>query len=144
MASSDYETAFNKIVAFTSKRRTEDITRHEINCTRELAGPFTPGGILVLLQEPLPDHPWIDGIDAVISQCSSLSLLREAVFLGSSGNLNLEKDVSVLDRWPMHDKKTHVQLQNTHPAKMDELNYLLRNAIIAKNPEVIICMGTVS
>ena len=53
-----YKQAFDNIVSFVKDVREYGIRAGELLVTETLAGPFTSGGLLVLLQEPLAYHTW--------------------------------------------------------------------------------------
>lgn len=51
-----------------------DRLRHEIPqdekaVTQDIAKPYCVGGLLVLLMQPRLDHPWQDGMSAVVTDC---------------------------------------------------------------------------
>lgn len=91
---------FQKIVTYAGELRNHRIPDEEIDCTRQLAGPFTRGGLIILLIEPRAHHPWGAGIHRVILDCLTLRALEEGVRIGSNETLSLIDDVSVLDLRP--------------------------------------------
>ena len=106
-----YEDVFESIVNFIIALRhneplgiNEPLGLNEYDVTRNLAGPFTQGGLLVLLQEPRVNHTWDYGVDWVVSDCASLDILREGLRVVSGGKLSITSDVSVIDRWPFLHK----------------------------------------
>lgn len=134
-----YEKIIEEIIDFA--RTTHSTTGAEATVTKTFAAPFSWGGLLVLLERPLATHPWQEGASQVISQCRTLELLRQGLELASNGLLRFLEDVSVLDRWPMHDETRSSRLT----AKMsNQLDELALKAIIAKKPDIILCMGQVS
>ena len=131
-----YLRAFNEIVHCASRVRGKPIDPDELKVTKQLAGPFTNGGLLILLERPLCTHPWKGGMVMVVDECPTLAALREALaILG----LGLEDSVSVLDVRPFLPKKSEPSRANT----LDELNELTCQAIRAKRPDVVLCMGEV-
>lgn len=134
-----FERAFEAILVFTQAIHL--IERAEISVTKVFAGPFSQGGLLVLLERPLATHPWEGGASEVISDCPTLELLQQGLRLASNGLIRFLEDVSVLDRWPMHDQ---ARLSKLTPNMCSELDRLALEAIIAKRPDVILCMGEVS
>jgi hypothetical protein len=134
-----YEHAFNEIVEFVEKNRASAVSHDELTVTNKLAGPFTYGGILVLLQEPRDNHPWPKGIDAVVSDCNTLHALNEGLQIGSNKVLSLNDNVSLLDSRPFFTETEFDDLKK----KQDELYDLVIAAIEAKQPDVILCMGKV-
>ena len=135
-----YGDAFDDIIAFVREIRYRPIFVNECDGTTVLAGPFTPGGLLILSLEPLDNHPWAKGNDIVISECLSLALLREGVLVGSDGAQSLTKDVSIMDRWPLLPKRHHTKLQTSD---VEVLDRLVLHAICTKRSDVILCMGEV-
>jgi hypothetical protein len=135
-----YSAIFNTIVEFAAATRGSPIPDTELNITTQLAGPFTPGGLLILLQEPRPIHPWDSGFDSVIEDCKTLDLLETWIGLGSKGSMSLARDVSVLDSRPLLVAKEYLGLGEK---KGGELYGLVRRAIEAKRPDVVLCMGRV-
>jgi hypothetical protein len=99
--------------------------------------------LLVLLQEPLWNHPWAESVDAVISGCATLKMLHEGIWVASNGTLSLIEYVSVIDRWPLLPKVRHTELERTNPEKMRRLDRLVFQAILAKKSDAILCMGKV-
>src|SRR5687767_1645452 len=89
-----YEASFDNIVRLIGSLRRQEVSGDEYNVTKALAGPFRVGGLLVLLQEPLGNHPWSKGADTVVSSCPTLNMLNEAICVASNGVLNLINHVS--------------------------------------------------
>ncbi|KAF2181006.1 hypothetical protein K469DRAFT_692522 [Zopfia rhizophila CBS 207.26] len=137
-AANTYEQAFDKIVLFAEKARGYRIQPDELAVTKNFAGPFTHGGLFILLLEPRPYHPWSEGVNAVISNCDSLDSLNEAVQIGSKRALSLINDVSVIDLRPFLVKAHHPTLRGD---EWEELYDLIFSAIKAKQPDVLLCMG---
>ena len=132
-----YENTFKAIAKFAKCISSRQISRDEEDVTAALAGPFTKGGLLVLLLEPLSSHPWSAGVDMVVSQCATLDMLQEGIQAASKQTLSLTDDVSVIDRWPFFPRSGRPE------QKLTTLDYLLLDTIHAKEPEVILCMGKV-
>jgi hypothetical protein len=141
-ATSEYKSSFNRIVELIRNLRDLPVSPDELEVTEKLAGPFTSGGLFVLLQEPLEKHPWEKGADAVVSECPALDILREGIRAASDRTLNLIPDVSVLDRWPLLSRKCRNGLMNSN--EMERLDELVIQAIQIKRPDVILCMGQVT
>jgi hypothetical protein len=135
-----YSAIFNTIVEFAAATRRSPIPKAELEITTKLAGPFTPGGLLVLLEEPRPTHPWDRGINNVIKDCGTLDLLETWIGLGSQGSMGLAQNVAVLDSRPLLVAKEHTNLGEE---EWSELYGLVRKAIEAKRPDVVLCMGRV-
>jgi hypothetical protein len=135
-----YSAIFNTIVDFAAAARRSSIPDAELDVTTKLAEPFTPGGLLVLLQEPRRTHPWESGINGVIEDCGTLDLLDTWIKLGSGGSMSLTRNVSVLDSRPLLVAEDHPDLGEE---EWGELNGLVLEAIEAKRPKVVLCMGRV-
>lgn len=136
-----FEELFQKIVTYASELRNHRISDEEVDCTRQLAGPFSRGGLLILLIEPREHHPWQTGIHRVILDCRTLRALEEGVRIGSNETLSLIDDVSVLDLRPFVWNKLRNKLQEDQLVKLYDLVF---EAICAKRPDTILCMGNVS
>jgi hypothetical protein len=108
-----------------------------------LALPTESSNVMILLQDPRDNHPWSDGVDEVINTCKTLEYLRSAFGKCTSGELNLLKNVSILDVRPMLPKKDWEQLT---PRQRDGVQILLADAIKAWLDEykVVLYMGKVS
>lgn len=137
----DYETAFEDIVRFVKNHRKHAITEHELEVTKTLAAPFTRGGSLVLLLEPRHRHPWKLGADLVIRDCKTLRVMDDGFKLASEGCLSFTKGVSVLDLRPFLVMNDDPQLECEIWEHLYDLVY---EAIKAKEPDVLLCMGNVS
>lgn len=141
--SSDLQTygeTFHHIVAYIRQIRRTPLSDAEIDVTESLAGPFTCGGLLVILQEPLQSHPWHKGTDAVVSECPTFCALREGLQIGLQGSLTVLHHVSVLDLRPFISKEQNTLIE---VCQREKLYSLLMRAIDAKRPDVILCMGQV-
>ncbi|KAH7386074.1 hypothetical protein BKA66DRAFT_582940 [Pyrenochaeta sp. MPI-SDFR-AT-0127] len=137
-APSDYEKAFNEIVRYAEKIRKRCIPPAELDVTKALAMPFTPGGLLIMLLEPRPNHPWSFGLQSVCSDCRTLQVIIEGLQIGSNGSLGLEHDVSLLDLRPFLCKRSYPKVQDE---QWEELYDLVFSAVEAKQPDVFLCMG---
>jgi hypothetical protein len=135
-----YSAIFNTIVDFAAATRGSPIPDTELDITTQLAGPFTPGGLLVLLEEPRRTHPWHRGLDGVIKDCGTLDLLETWIRHGSQGSMSLAENVAVLDSRPLLVAEDHSDLGKEG---WGELYRLVRKAIEAKRPDVVLCMGKV-
>lgn len=132
---------FQKIVTYAGELRNHRIPDEEIDCTRQLAGPFTRGGLIILLIEPRAHHPWGAGIHRVILDCLTLRALEEGVRIGSNETLSLIDDVSVLDLRPFIWSGLRNKLQEDQLVQLYDLVF---EAICAKRPDTVLCMGEVS
>lgn len=139
--SDTFEQLFWKIVKYASELRNHRIPDEEIDCTRQLAGPFSRGGLLILLIEPREHHPWQAGIRRVILDCRTLRALEEGVGIGSNETLSLTNDISVLDLRPFIWSGLRNNIQKD---QLVQLHDLVFEAIRAKRPDTILCMGEVS
>lgn len=132
--------SFNKLVKFVKYLRNYQIYNAELECTKALAGPFSTGGLLIVLLEPLQNHPWEKGVDAVISTCRTLSCLKEGLQIGSDGVLSLVNHVSLVDQRALMSKEQNMKIS----AYQREILYdFVVEAIDAKKPDVVLCMGNV-
>jgi hypothetical protein len=136
----EYKAAFQEIVRFVNEYRTDMITEHELEVTEALAGPFTQGGLLIVLLEPRIYHPWKNGVYSVIQDCRSLRVMDEGLKFVSQGLLSLTNGVSLLDIRPFFVKKCYPDLDSDVWERLYDLVY---EAIKAKKPDVLLCMGNV-
>ncbi|KAF2193553.1 hypothetical protein K469DRAFT_691115 [Zopfia rhizophila CBS 207.26] len=133
-ASKTYSEAFDAIVAKVGEIQKEAIPRDELTVTIDLARPFTSGGLLILLWQPLNDHPWCEGTKRVVKKCHTLDALDKA--LRAVLNSSLVDGASVLDVeafYNLNFKPTTEQ--------REALQDLIFQAISMKCPNVILCMG---
>lgn len=137
----DYFNAFENLHRWAKQLRENPIHISEFNVTKTLAAPFSIGGLLVILMEPLQDHPWRKGVDAVVSTCPSLRGLSEGIRIGSDSSLNLVDSVSLLDQRAFICKEENKKLEAWQRERLYEL---VIKAIDAKKPDVVLCMGSVS
>jgi hypothetical protein len=135
-----HRTSFESVIKAVKDCRLQRVSEHEQTVTTTLAGPFTQGGLLILLQEPLGHHPWSEGVEQVISRCPTLNLLREAIALASDGTLSLVDDVTVIDRWPLLCPAHRKSLSS---AEIENIEKFLRQTLYTKKPDAILCMGLV-
>ncbi|KAI1734808.1 hypothetical protein F4680DRAFT_462128 [Xylaria scruposa] len=111
----------------------------EISITSQLAGPATTGGILVTLQQPRGDHPFEDGVEAVIHDCDTFSALDELFLAASCGTINVKEHVSLVDLLPFTPQRP-----DTVSSKVLKHAFeASRLAICAKMPDVVLCSGRV-
>jgi hypothetical protein len=136
----EYKAAFQEIVRFVNRYRKHTITEHELEVTEALAGPFTQGGLIVFLLEPRIYHPWKKGVYFVIQDYRSLRVMDEGLKFVSQGSLSLTKGVSLLDIRPLFVKKCYPDLDSEVWERLYDLVY---EAIKAKKPDALLCMGDV-
>ncbi|KAF4944066.1 hypothetical protein FGADI_12948 [Fusarium gaditjirri] len=116
-------------------RRSSD----EIKTTAKLAGPAVKGGIAITLQQPRHNHPFEEGIDAVIEDCESLYALYDVFRAVSCETLDIRTDITIVDLLPYVSEDV---------AKIpdDELQESFRAStqiICDKEPDVLLCAGKI-
>lgn len=136
----EYKAAFQDIVRFVKEYRKHTITEQELEVTEALAAPFTQGGLLIILLEPRARHPWTLGVYSVIQDCRSLRVLEEGLKFVSQGLLSLTNGVSLLDLRPFLTKNCYPDLDSQIWERLYDIVY---EAIKAKNPDALLCMGDV-
>ncbi|KAH3992443.1 hypothetical protein HBI56_196540 [Parastagonospora nodorum] len=134
----EYKVAFESILRFVKEYRTSTITEHELEVTEALAGLFTQGGMLIVLLEPRRWHPWTQGIHYVIQNCKSLRVMDDGLKFVSEEVLSLTNSVSLLDLRPLLVKGDYPHLESKVWERLYDLVY---EAIKAKKPDVLLCMG---
>ncbi|KAK1590127.1 uncharacterized protein LY79DRAFT_555172 [Colletotrichum navitas] len=115
------------------------LPRAEIQVTAQLAGPPVKGGIVVMLQQPRHNHPFEEGLGAVIDSCETLRALEDIFTVVSCGTLDFREDIAVVDLLPY---------VSGDPRDVD--NTRLRNAFLLstatiydKSPDVLLCAGKI-
>jgi hypothetical protein len=136
----EYKAAFQEIVRFVKRYRKHTITEHELGVTEALARPFTQGGLLIVLLEPRIWHPWKLGVNSVIQNCRSLRVMDDGLKFVSQGLLSLTNGVCLLDLRPFFVKKCYPELNSGVWKNLYDLVY---EAIKAKKPNALLCMGNV-
>ncbi|KFA73448.1 hypothetical protein S40288_10892 [Stachybotrys chartarum IBT 40288] len=111
----------------------------EVRVTKELAGPPTKGGIAIVLQQPRDNHPFDEGLDAVIKDCRSLAALADVFKTVSDGTLDIRTDVTIVDLLSYLPDKAAGLHENT----LTEAFRTLTDVIREKEPEVLLCAGKV-
>ncbi|KAM0332322.1 hypothetical protein ACHAQA_002598 [Verticillium albo-atrum] len=113
--------------------------RDEIKVTAELAGPALKGGIAIALQQPRNNHPYSQGLDAVIADCETLRALEDIFDAASCGSLSIRKNITVVDLLPFVSenvsKVQDAQLRNSFRATTQ--------IICDKDPDVLLCAGRI-
>ncbi|KAK5994464.1 hypothetical protein PT974_04939 [Cladobotryum mycophilum] len=116
-----------------------NVPDYEIQVIAQLAGPAVKGGIAIVLQQPRKNHPFEDGLDAVIEDCKTLSSLCDIFATVSCGTLDLRTDISVVDLLPyIPDKVTtinDVTLKDSFRTSVQ--------AVCDKEPDVLLCAGQI-
>ncbi|KAI0420844.1 hypothetical protein F5X98DRAFT_391575 [Xylaria grammica] len=111
----------------------------EIQVTSQLAGPATTGGILVTLKQPRYNHPFENGLKAVIHDCETLGALEQLFKAASCGTLNLEQHVSLVDLLPF----TPQRVETVPSQALQDAFEASRLTICAKRPDVVLCSGRI-
>lgn len=130
----------NSHVSFLQTRGRElGRSKDEIKVTVEMAGPASPGGIAVILQQPR-DHPFERGTEAVIEDCETLAALRDIFAAVSCGTLNLRRDISVVDLLPYI---TEAEMNRMSDASIKNAFQATVQALCIKEPDVTLCAGRI-
>lgn len=111
----------------------------EISVTAALAGPSTTGGIAIVLQQPRHNHPFEQGLDAVIDDCDTLRALQDIFQTVSLNSLDIRTNVSVVDVLPYVSEKP----DNADDAVLRSSFRTSAAAICSKEPKVVLCAGQV-
>lgn len=112
----------------------------EISVTKELAAPARRGGIAVALQQPRDNHPFSEGVDAVIDDCSTLAGLDELFLAASCGTLSIRANVTVIDLMPyIPDKIMNAMTDDQLRQSFD----VASRAFCEKMPDVVLCAGKI-
>lgn len=111
----------------------------EIHVTTQLAGPAMKGGIAVALQQPRHNHPFKEGLNAVIQNCETLYALDEIFAVVSCGSLNIRTNIAVVDLLPYISE----DIAEINDATLKESFHALTQTICDKEPYVLLCAGRV-
>ncbi|TQN63745.1 hypothetical protein CSHISOI_11666, partial [Colletotrichum shisoi] len=109
----------------------------EIEVTAKLAGPPVMGGIAVLLQQPRHNHPFEQGLDAVIADCETLRALDDIFSVVSCGTMDISKDIAVIDLVPYVTKS----LADVDDTRLENAFHTSVETILDKRPDVLLCAG---
>lgn len=110
-------------------------SRKEIEVTAQIAGPAAKGGIAIALQQPRHNHPFKEGLDAVIKDCKTLYALCDIFTTVSCGTLDIRTDITVVDLLPYVSEKV-ATISN---AKLRESFQASVQTICDKEPDVLLC-----
>lgn len=141
MFPSDYTEAFYQLTHLVQEFHKTPFSEDELNVTLALAEPLRKGGLLVILQDPLENHPWTDGVYAVIEQCNTLSCLEEGLRIVSEDHASLAYNVSLLDIRPFMDANRFADLSSIQRKRYFDAVIAM---IYTKAPEAILCLSKVS
>jgi hypothetical protein len=111
----------------------------EIEVTTQLAVPAFKGGIAVALQQPRHNHPFENGLDAVIENCKTLYALEEIFSAVSCMSLNIRSDVTVVDLLPYIPE----DVARIDDATLEESFRTSKNIMLDKEPSVLLCAGRI-
>lgn len=109
----------------------------EIAVTAQLAGPALKGGIAIALQQPRDNHPFEDGLDAVIEDCETLWALEDIFDVVSCGSLDIRTDIAVVDLLPYVSE----DIENIDETTLKESFRASTQIICDKKPYVLLCAG---
>ncbi|OBR16274.1 hypothetical protein CH63R_01454 [Colletotrichum higginsianum IMI 349063] len=109
----------------------------EIEVTAKLAGPPVMGGIAVLLQQPRHNHPFEQGLDAVIADCETLRALDDIFSVVSCGTMDISKNIAVIDLVPYVTKS----LADVDDTRLKNAFHTSVETILDKRPDVLLCAG---
>jgi hypothetical protein len=111
----------------------------EIQVTMQLAGPANKGGIAIALQQPRHNHPFENGLDAVIQNCETLYALDDVFSAVSCRSLNIRTNVTVVDLLPYVSECT----ARIDDATLEESFRASKHIMLDKEPSVLLCAGRI-
>ncbi|KAK3177775.1 hypothetical protein K4F52_009473 [Lecanicillium sp. MT-2017a] len=138
----DYRSGLHSLLRMAKSLR-PCIPAAEVAITLQFAGPYTPGGLLVLLKQPRSNHPWERGASAVIKDCDTLDMVNEGAIRFHGGD-GLQGAVSLLDTRPFLPEEITNSLSQHDTEEIEEIEDFVMACIQAKNPACILCMGDVA
>ncbi|OGE54745.1 hypothetical protein PENARI_c005G09013 [Penicillium arizonense] len=111
----------------------------EIQVTAQLAGPAFKGGIAVALQQPRHNHPFEEGLDAVIRDCKTLYALDDVFAAVSCGSLDIRTNVTIVDLLPYVSES----IASIDGAILEESFRASKHIMLDKEPSVLLCAGKI-
>lgn len=129
----------NHVSRIEARGRVLKRSRREIQVTAQLAGPAVKGGIAIALQQPRRNHPFEEGLDAVIDDCGTLYALYDIFTAVSCGTLDIRTDITIVDLLP-YESETLAEIGDT---KLRKSFSTLAQVICDKKPDVLLCAGKI-
>lgn len=114
-------------------------SNEEVQVTGQLAGPASQGGLVIALQQPRNNHPFEDGLDAVIKDCDTLFALRDVFLTVSCGSLDIRTDIAVIDLLPYLSG----DVKEMDDASLTQAFASTTRIMGEKNPSVLLCAGRI-
>jgi hypothetical protein len=111
----------------------------EIQVTAQLAGPAFKGGIAVALQQPRHNHPFEEGLDAVIRDCKTLYALDDVFAAVSCGSLDIRANITIVDLLPYVSES----IASIDGAILEESFRASKHIMLDKEPSVLLCAGKI-
>jgi hypothetical protein len=111
----------------------------EIQVTAQLAGPAFKGGIAVALQQPRHNHPFEEGLDAVIRDCETLYALDDVFAAVSCRSLDIRTNVTIVDLLPYVSEP----IASIDGAILEKSFCASKHIMLAKEPSVLLCAGKI-
>lgn len=111
----------------------------EIQVTTELAGPAVKGGIAVALQQPRHNHPFEEGLNAVIQDCETLSALDDVFSAVSCRSLSIRTNIAVVDLLPYIPE----DIESIDDTTLEESFRTSKHIMLDKEPSVLLCAGRI-
>ncbi|KEY72608.1 hypothetical protein S7711_11025 [Stachybotrys chartarum IBT 7711] len=115
------------------------LDHHEVRVTKQLAGPATKGGIAIVLQQPRDNHPFSEGLDAVVEDCQTLSALSSMFKIASRGTLDMSTDITIIDLLSYLPNPVN----GIDDAALSEAFQAATEMICKKEPHVVLCAGKI-
>ncbi|KAK1972510.1 hypothetical protein LY78DRAFT_650505 [Colletotrichum sublineola] len=120
--------------------RSLQLPRAEIQVTAQLAGPPVKGGIVVMLQQPRNNHPFGQGLGAVIDDCETFRALEDIFTVVSRGTLDFRKDIAVVDLLPF----VAGDPRDIDDARLRKAFRTSTATVCDKRPDVLLCAGKIT
>ncbi|GIJ90985.1 hypothetical protein Asppvi_009950 [Aspergillus pseudoviridinutans] len=109
----------------------------EIQVTSQLAGPAMKGGIAVVLQQPRHNHPFEEGLSAVIDNCETLYALDDIFSAVSCESLSIRTNITVVDLLSYMSE----DIASIGDEILRESFRASAHIILDKEPSILLCAG---
>ena len=129
----------NHVSRIEARGRSLERSREEIQVTAQMAGPAVKGGIAVVLQQPRHNHPFENGLAAVIEDCETLYAFYDIFTAVSCRTLDIRTDITFVDLLPYVSE----DVAEIDDAKLEESFRVSVQTICDKQPDVLLCAAKI-
>ncbi|KAF7175064.1 hypothetical protein CNMCM7691_006468 [Aspergillus felis] len=137
--SDDLTEPSNHVSYIEARGRSLKRSHSEIQVTSQLAGPAMKGGIAVVLQQPRHNHPFEEGLSAVIDNCETLYALDDIFSAVSCESLSIRTNIAVVDLLPYRSE----DITSIDDETLRESFRASAHTILDKEPSILLCAGKI-